>query len=90
MASELKKFEERIGISFKNKEGDWTEAKCLGKNIISESEENWPMITADGKYIFFSSNRNNSNHFPDIYWVDAKIIGDLIPKNYEMPNAPNY
>ena len=70
-----------IYISFKNKEGDWTEAKCLGKNIISESEENWPMITADGKYIFFSSNRNNSNHFPDIYWVDAKIIGDLIPKH---------
>jgi Tol biopolymer transport system component len=70
-----------IYISFKNKEGDWTKAKCLNKNILSENEENWPMITSDGNYIFFSSNRNNSNYFPDIYWVDAKIIEDLKPRH---------
>ncbi|PLX22739.1 MAG: hypothetical protein C0597_02000 [Marinilabiliales bacterium] len=66
-----------IYISFKDPKGSWTKARCLPKDILSESEENWPMITHDGEYIFFSSNRNNPNHFPDIYWVDAKIINDL-------------
>lgn len=66
-----------IYISYKDPKGRWSKARCLANNILSESEENWPTITHDGEYIFFSSNRNNPNHFPDIYWVDAKIIKDL-------------
>jgi hypothetical protein len=31
----------------------------------------------DGKYLFFSSNREKKQPFPDIYWVDTKIIDEL-------------
>jgi Tol biopolymer transport system component len=34
-----------------------------------------PNLSPDGKYIFFSRN-------DDIYWVSAKIIEDLRPKDY--------
>ena len=71
-----------IYISFRNNKGEWTKAECLKGNILSECEENWPMITPDGKYIFFSSNRNNPNQFPDIYWVDSKIIQEK-KKNFK-------
>jgi hypothetical protein len=35
------------------------------------------MLTTDGKYMFFS--RENYGTL-DIYWVDAKIIEELRPK----------
>jgi Tol biopolymer transport system component len=54
-------------ISFKRKNGSWTPAK--NTNICGSL----PKITPDGKYFFFSRGG-------DIYWVDAKIIEELRPK----------
>jgi tetratricopeptide (TPR) repeat protein len=55
-------------ISFKNKDGRWMEAK--NTNIYGSL----PRVTPDGKYFFFSRGG-------DIYWVDARIIEKLKPKN---------
>jgi len=47
--------------------------------INTVQEENWPVISPDGKYIFFCSNIDQKNGFPDIYWVDARIIEEFKP-----------
>jgi hypothetical protein len=57
-------------ISFKKQNGAWTKAKNMGKTINTEGHELCPFVTADGKYLFYTSNQ-------DIYWVDAKVIDKL-------------
>ena len=61
-------------ISFKKEDGSWTKLKNMG-NIINSSETDYcPMLSPDGKYLFFTSKRTGNG---DIYWVDAKIIDDF-------------
>jgi Tol biopolymer transport system component len=88
-------------ITFKKKDGTWDEPINLGETINSKFYDWAPSITPDGKYIFFSSQRNvetiiteyNSYRvalqknlgqpkvgFGTFYWVSAKIIEDLKPK----------
>ncbi len=55
-------------ISFKKDDGSWTPAK--NTNIFGSL----PKFTPDGKYFFFSRGG-------DIYWVDAKVIENLKPKD---------
>ncbi len=57
-------------ISFKNEDGSWTPSKNMGQPINSEYHELCPFVSQDGKYLFYTSNK-------DIYWVDAKIIEEL-------------
>ncbi|MCK4464303.1 MAG: exo-alpha-sialidase, partial [Bacteroidales bacterium] len=64
-------------ISFKNKDRSWTKAINMGTNINSLSHDNCTYVSSDGKYLFFISQRERMN---GIYWVDAKIIEELKPK----------
>ena len=57
-------------ISYKNEDGTWTKSKNMGDLINTANHELCPFVTKDGKYFFFTSNR-------DIYWVDSKIIENL-------------
>jgi hypothetical protein len=52
----------------------WTSAIPMGSPINSEAHEVCPLVTRDGKYMFFISMRSGK---PQIYWVDAKIIEEL-------------
>lgn len=63
-------------ISFKLTDGSWTKPKNLGRDINSEGNDVCPLVTDDGKYFIFGSNRTGRY---EIYWVDAKIIEDLKP-----------
>lgn len=54
-------------ISFRNANDSWTDPKSMGDEINTAGHELCPFVTKDGKYFFFTSNR-------DIYWVDAKIL----------------
>src|SRR5690606_35784988 len=79
-------------ISFKNKDGKWSEAKNMGKSINSEHHELCPFVTKDGKYVFFTSNKY-------IYCVSSDIINQyryILPiittekyVNYEFNILPN-
>ncbi|MCP5107844.1 MAG: hypothetical protein GY950_30935 [bacterium] len=60
-------------ISFKTKDGNWGKAKNMGKPINTRVIEYCPMLSPDGKYLFFTRGG-------DIYWVDAKIIDKYRPK----------
>ncbi|MBE0665435.1 MAG: PD40 domain-containing protein [Candidatus Aminicenantes bacterium] len=52
----------------------------MGAAVNSEFSETCPALSHDGKYIFFSR-YNEANEVSDIYWVDAKILGELKTKN---------
>ena len=91
-------------ISFRRNNGTWTKAVNMGSKVNSPGREYGPYVTADGKYLFFQSNRMDAaivsklseksmsrqqltdlqngpgNGAYDIYWVDAKIIEELKPK----------
>lgn len=54
-------------VSFRTANGDWTEAKNMGPGINTEVQDYCPFVTRDGRYLFYSRNR-------DIYWVDASIL----------------
>jgi hypothetical protein len=64
-------------ISYKDEHGQWSQSANLGQEICTQFLDRFPMITSDGKYLFFVT--SHSNHFPStythFYWVDAKIIG---------------
>lgn len=75
-------------VSFKSDEGTWCEGINLG-DINTESNERFPSLSPDGKYLFFVSNRSipenlrseehTQNGLGDVYWVDASFIYELNP-----------
>lgn len=64
-------------ISYKKENGKWTEGKNLGRNINSKEIDVWPIVSPDGKYLFFTSRRDG---IQDIFWVSAQFIEELRPK----------
>jgi hypothetical protein len=69
-------------VSFRNNNGYWEKPINLGENICTKYMDRFPMVTSDGKYLFFVT--SHSNHFPSTYthyhWVSAKIIEELRSK----------
>jgi hypothetical protein len=61
-------------ISFRGPDGSWSSLKNMGPAINSAERDFCPMVTPDGKYLFFSSKREGAG---DIFWVDAKVIDTL-------------
>ncbi|MBU1013911.1 MAG: hypothetical protein KKG99_12985 [Bacteroidetes bacterium] len=65
-------------ISFRKKGNTWTIGKNLGPLINSDQDDIWPIVSPDGKFLFFTSARTGNM---DIFWVSAKIIDELKPKD---------
>jgi len=63
-------------ISYRDKEGKWSKAKNMGSGINSKKSEYAPLLTPDGKYLFFTRGHG------DIFWVDAQIIKEEVIKMY--------
>ena len=70
-----------IYISFKKTDGSWSDPENLGKEINSPWSEYGSMISPDGKYFFYTSNKNGSE---DIYWISAKFIEELKKKEVKL------
>jgi len=66
-------------ISFKGKDGKWTQARNLGSGINSAGNEFTPAATADGKYMFFASDRTGND---DIYWVDMRLVEKIAADHF--------
>ena len=58
-------------VSLKKADGSWSEPRNLGESVNSEFSEYGATITPDGRYLFFTSNRHESE---DIYWVSARVL----------------
>jgi ankyrin repeat protein len=74
------KFPIQLFISFRKKDGSWTEPKNLSEKLNSEGNDSAAKLSPDGKYLFFQSVRQGSVPARSLYWVDAKIIDELRPK----------
>jgi outer membrane protein OmpA-like peptidoglycan-associated protein/tetratricopeptide (TPR) repeat protein len=58
-------------ISYKNKNGEWSEAENMGRTINSESWESAPSLSPDKRDLYFSSNRPGGFGGSDI-WVSHR------------------
>jgi hypothetical protein len=75
-------------ITFKQKDNSWSPPINMGKKINTPANERFPNVTPDGKYLFFNSTRKIAGageHDPgngngDVYWISAKVIEELRPK----------
>lgn len=54
-------------VSFKQEDGTWTQSQNMGPSINNETNQFCPFVSADGKYLFYSSRS-------DIYWVSTKVF----------------
>lgn len=52
-------------ISFRKKDGSWSEVKNMGAAVNSNSGEYCPSVSPDGKYIFFTSFRSASKSYSE-------------------------
>ncbi len=53
----------------------------MGDKINTDAVEGGPIVTPDGKYLFFGRNMGSDKYENvDIFWVDAQIIETLRPK----------
>lgn len=60
-------------ISFREGDG-WTTPRNMGALINTEGYEFCPLMSPDGRYLFFTRNSGGQG---DIYWVDARIIEEF-------------
>ncbi len=81
-------------ISFRDENGSWSEAINMGPEFNSPAGENRPFVTLDGRYFFFTSNKEVNlepgdpadlqnlpgNGSRDIYWVDAAALEQFRPE----------
>lgn len=65
-------------IYFMQEDGSWSNGINMGPGVNSSDYEFRPYVTADGKYLFFTSNRPTESR-SNIFWVDAKVIETLKP-----------
>ena len=66
-------------ICFKNKDGQWSDPKNMSPTINSSFDERFSRVSPDGNYLFFGSNRNQTESQKgfDLFWIDAEIIKKL-------------
>jgi Tol biopolymer transport system component len=64
-------------ICFPKPDGSWTQAVNMGDSINTPSEEVCPIVTPDGKFLFFSSNRQKTKSVPESPLTYEQIIRDL-------------
>ena len=61
-------------VCFKGSDGEWLAPMNMGDKINSPYTEYIVNVTLDGKYLFYTSDKNGSR---DIFWVDHKVIDEL-------------
>ena len=71
----------QLFISFRKKDGNWSEPGNLSDKLQTEGNDSMAKVTPDGKYLFFQSDRRGSGASRGLYWVDARVINELRPKN---------
>lgn len=70
-------------ISFHDIQTDyWSEAINLGESINSPSQETFPVVSPDGRYLFFTRWTDEKNDM-DVYWVSSSFIDSLKEKYLE-------
>jgi hypothetical protein len=69
-------------VSFRQEDGRWGEPVNLGPDINSEQVDYCPMVTPDGRYLFFSRRWGatwEETTAGDVFWVDARVLEQFRP-----------
>ena len=64
-------------VSFRGKDARWQPLVNLGDTINSDQTDFCPMVTPDGKYLFFSRRWGatwETTTAGEVFWVDAKVL----------------
>ena len=70
--------EHDLYISYRQKDGTWSDPKNMGPDINTAQWEMGPALSADGKYLFFTRRKAFYPGEPSkVFWVDASIIDKL-------------
>lgn len=64
-------------ISFRQADGSWTQAVNMGEMINTTAEEVCTLVTHDGRYLFFSSNRKKIKTSPEFPLTYEQIVLEL-------------
>lgn len=83
-----------IYMSFKRPDGSWSPATNIGEPINTSDDENYPYITADGQYLYFTCNGRNSMGGYDVFkskladnkWTEPVNLGYPINNTYDNYN----
>ncbi len=62
-------------ISHRLADGSWTDPVSLGEPINTRRQERIPIVSNDGKYLFFS--RFTPDHHEDVFWVSTATVPAL-------------
>jgi len=61
-------------ISFRREDGSWSSMKNMGFSVNSTANEHCPILSPDGKYLFFSSGRSrHSNYSKEAITFNEKV-----------------
>jgi hypothetical protein len=69
-----------VHVSFRREDGSWGDLIRLDDTINTPDHEWCPMVTPDGKYLFFSRLRGPAgppwaaSTTGDVYWVDVRTL----------------
>jgi hypothetical protein len=74
-------------VTFRKEDGTWTEEVNMGGLVNTRFGENCPQVTPDGRYFFFNRYDPESEE-GNIYWVDARIIGELKTEGFPVLEGP--
>jgi len=74
-----------LHISYKKKDGSWSEAVSMGTQIDSEYKGFHGIVSPDGRYLFFTSAKN-----PDFPRPDHRLTYDEIAKMMDSPLNGSY
>ncbi|MFC1547248.1 ankyrin repeat domain-containing protein [Candidatus Neomarinimicrobiota bacterium] len=72
--------QDRLHVSFKRKDGTWTDRIDLGDHINGSTPCGSPRVSGNGKYLFFQSTQGDDRPW-GIYWVSAKVLNKLRKKH---------
>jgi dipeptidyl aminopeptidase/acylaminoacyl peptidase len=64
-------------VSCRRPAGSWSTAVNLGRDVNSGGHDLCPIVSPDGKYLFFLSNREGESA---VYWVDIGVVERLRPR----------
>jgi hypothetical protein len=67
-----------VYVSFRDESGGWMAPQNLGPDINTWFEDTHPVVTPDGRYFFFTTQRAGDLGY-NPYWVDSAVIDTLRP-----------
>ncbi len=72
-----------LWVSFREKDGGWTNAVNIGPRVNTADMELTPMVSPDGKYLFFTRCGETINGRCDLFWIRTGFLEDLREKKLE-------